>query len=98
MDEFPDGMLTLTDRIRDDCIVPVTMPGFFGAVENAGEHPPVGQSNAHGSAEKGFNLLIGHASGNRLRVARGCAQPATSAPLRSPETQSDPRENIRNGG
>jgi hypothetical protein len=82
MDEFPHRMLALADRIGYDCVVPVTMPGFFGGMQNAGEHPPVGESNAYGSAEKGFNLLIGHASGNRLRVLRGCA----------------PRENLRNGG
>jgi hypothetical protein len=30
-------------------------------VENAGKHTPVSQSDAHGFAEIGFNLLIGHA-------------------------------------
>jgi hypothetical protein len=29
-------------------------------VQNAGEHTPVSQSNAHGFAEIGFKLLIGH--------------------------------------
>jgi hypothetical protein len=38
------------------------MPGLIGGVEDAGEHTPVGQSNANGPAEKGFDLLIGHAS------------------------------------
>jgi hypothetical protein len=60
MDEFPCGVLALADRVGDDCVVPVTMPRFIGGVENAGEHTPVSQSNAHGFAEIGFNLLIGH--------------------------------------
>jgi hypothetical protein len=29
-------------------------------VENAGEYTPVSQSNAHGFAEIGLNLLVGH--------------------------------------
>ena len=62
MDDFAHGTLALADRVGDDGIVPVTMPGLIGGVEDAGEHTPVGQSNAHGFAEKGFNLLIGHAS------------------------------------
>jgi hypothetical protein len=41
MDEFPSGVPALADRIRDDCVVPVTMPRFIGGVENAGEHTPV---------------------------------------------------------
>jgi hypothetical protein len=61
MDEFPSDVPALADRIGDDCIVPVTMPRFIGGVENAGEHTPVSQGNAHGFAEIGFNLLIGHA-------------------------------------
>lgn len=61
MDHFPHGTLTLADRVGDDGIVAVTMPGFIGGVEDAGEHTPVGQSNAHGFADKGFNLLISHA-------------------------------------
>ncbi len=61
MDEFPCGVPALADRIRDNCVVPVPMPRFIGGVENASEHTPVSQSNAHGFAEIGFNLLIGHA-------------------------------------
>jgi hypothetical protein len=41
MDEFPSGVAALADRIRDDCVVPVTMPRFIGGVENASEHTPV---------------------------------------------------------
>lgn len=69
MDNFPHGMPALADRIRDNCVMPVTMSGFFGGVENAGEHTPVGQSNANGFAEKGSNLLIGHASEISLALA-----------------------------
>ena len=61
MDEFPRGVPALADRIRDDGVVPVTMPRFIGGVENASEHTPVSQRNAHGFAKIGFNLLIGHA-------------------------------------
>jgi hypothetical protein len=61
MDDFPCGVPALADRIRDDRVVPVTMPRFIGCVENASEHAPVSQRNAHGFAEIGFNLLIGHA-------------------------------------
>ncbi len=61
MDKFPCGVTTLADRIRDDCVVPVTMPRFIGGVENASEHAPVSQSNTHGFAEVRFDLLIGHA-------------------------------------
>ncbi len=60
MDEFPRGVAALADRIRDDCVVPVTMPRFIGGVQNASEHTPVSQGDAHGFAEIGFNLLIGH--------------------------------------
>ncbi|MGB6714425.1 MAG: hypothetical protein WBE30_12440 [Candidatus Cybelea sp.] len=62
MDDFAHGTLALADRVGDDGVVPVAMPGFIGGVENPGEHTAVGQSNAHGSADKGFNLLISHAS------------------------------------
>ena len=72
MDDFPRGVAALTDRIRDDRIVPVTMPRFIGGVENAGEHTPVSQSNAHGFAEIGFNLLIGHT----FEIARGSPEVA----------------------
>jgi hypothetical protein len=61
MDKFAYGVPTFADRIRDDCVVPVTMPRFIGGVENTSEHTPVSQRNAHGFAEIGFNLLIGHA-------------------------------------
>ncbi len=61
MDDFPCDVAALADRIRDDCVVPVTMPRFIGGMENASEHTPVSQRNAHGFAEIGFNLLIGHA-------------------------------------
>jgi hypothetical protein len=61
MDEFPNVVPTLLDGVRDDCVVPVTMPRFIGGVEDASEHTPVSQSNAHGFAEIGFNLLISHA-------------------------------------
>ena len=61
MDDFAHGMAAFTDRIRDDCVVPMTMSRFIRGVENTSEHAPVSQSNAHGFAEIGFNLLIGHA-------------------------------------
>lgn len=61
MDDFPRGVPTLADRIRDDCVVPMTVPRFIGGVENASEHTPVSQSNAHGFSYIGFNLLIRHA-------------------------------------
>jgi hypothetical protein len=61
MDDFPRDVPALADRIRVDCVVPVTMPRFVGGVEDASEYTPVSQSNAHGFAEIGFNLLIGHA-------------------------------------
>lgn len=62
MNDFARNVAALADRIRDDRVVRVAMPRFIGGVENAGEHAPVGQSNAYGFAEKGANLLIGHAS------------------------------------
>jgi hypothetical protein len=61
MDDLSYGLAALADRIRNDCVVPVTMPRVIGGVENAGKHAPVSQSDAHGLAEIGFNLLIGHA-------------------------------------
>jgi len=61
MDDFARRVPALANRIRDDRVVPVAMPRFIGGVENAGEHAPVSQGNAHGFAEIGVNLLIGHA-------------------------------------
>lgn len=61
MDELPSGAFALADRIRDDRVMPVPMLRFIGGVQNAGEHAPVSQSNAHRFADVGLNLLIGHA-------------------------------------
>jgi hypothetical protein len=72
MDEFPRGVPALADRIRDDCVVRVTMPRLIGGVEHAGEYTPVSQSNAHGFAEIGFDLLIGHT----FEIARGSPEVA----------------------
>ena len=86
MDDFPHGMLALANRIRDNCVMAVAMPGFLGGMENAGEHTPVGQSNANGFAEKGFNLLIGHAFENRLRMPEVAVSLLKAPPLfRAPQ-------------